>query len=287
MKIKNILAATTIITWSGMACAGPVPTFSTWFGQTSNADARFPLQTYSEAVTARDLFVGSFGMGAVVGVHNFESDPVGSTVPFPVNLGSVTATLSGAGEVKANPANDPITGNPLTDNGRFSVSGVSGATDQGSRYWSTVAKNEPTAFSLDFGGAAIQAFGFFATDIGDFGGSVSLKLTLMDDSSVTVGPGDFQPPGGEFTNNPPITGLDADGSVLFFGVSLADKYFKAVQFIITGSPTLQEPGGGDVFGFDMFTIVSAPTGPNPTPLPGSLALVGAALGGLALVRRRR
>jgi hypothetical protein len=45
--------------------------------------------------------------------------------------------------------------------------------------------------------------------------------------------------------------------------------------------------GSDIFGFDMFTVVAAPDGPvTPVSLPGSLALTGAALAGLALVRRR-
>ncbi|MFN8893966.1 MAG: hypothetical protein ACK5Y8_09435, partial [Betaproteobacteria bacterium] len=68
----------------------------------------------------------------------------------------------------------------------------------------------------------------------------------------------------------------------FFGVwALSNQYFKAVRFISVGGST------PDDVGVDMFTVVAAPTGPMPTPLPGRLALVGAALGGLALVRRRR
>jgi hypothetical protein len=271
MKIKNILAATAITAWSGMALAG----FVTTFGQSQSTNGLFPLNTYAEARDARNAFVSGLGPGATAISYDFEGATAGAKDPLTIAFGGgVSATLSGTGEVKTNTPSG-------TDFGRFSVSGVSGSTTQGSQYWATTASNEPTSFLLDFNGAAVQAFGFFATDIGDFGGSLSLQLTLMNGDVLDVSPGDPFPDGEVFGSGP-ILGLDADGSVLFFGVrAVSTQYFKAVRFISSGG------GTADDFGFDMFTIVTAPTGPNPTPLPGSLALVGAALGGLALVRRRR
>jgi hypothetical protein len=269
LKIKNILAAIAVTAWSGMACAG----FVTTFGQTKSLNGNWPLTTYPEAANARNAFVTALGAGATASFYDFEGATAGANDPLTIALGGVSATLSGAGQVNNTPSG--------TDFGRFSVSGNSGSTSQGTQYWATSASNEPTSFLLDFNGAAVQGFGFFATDVGDFDGSLSLRLTLMDGTFLDVSPGDPFPDGEVFGSGP-ILGPDADGSVLFFGVrALSNQYFKAVRFISVGGSTPDE------FGFDMFTVVAAPGGPLPTPLPGSLALVGAALGGLALVRRRR
>lgn len=264
MKIKNIIAATLVTAWSGMACAG----FVTTFGQTPHGTTGFPLTTYPQAASARTTFVGS----GTASFYDFESATVGDT-SLSISLGGVTATLSGGGRV-ATAAPNP------TDQGRYSVSGVScppapipkppGCLNQGSKYWEATAPNGSTSsFKIDFS-SAVDSFGFFGIDIGDFGGTVSLVLTRVDGTTVQVGPGAGA-----------LTGTPADGSVLFFGVraDIASDYFKSVQFIATGG------SGSDVFAFDTFTVSAAPGG--PVPLPGSLALVGAALGGLALVRRRR
>ena len=164
--------------------------------------------------------------------------------------------------------------------GLYSVSGVidPDPSPQGNKYWeATAPKNGVSSFKLDFD-RAVQSFGFFATDVGEFYGLLTLELTLMDNSKVMIQPGGA----GVVLDGEPVLGDGAAGSVLFFGVkTIADEYFKSVRFISSGGTA------DDLFGFDMFTVVAAPTGPMPTPLPGSLALVGAALGGLALVRRRR
>ncbi len=265
MNIKNLLAAAAITAWSGMACAA----FTTTFGQNKNVSANFPLTFYPEAVTARDMFVGS----GTPSFYDFEAATVGAT-SLTINLGGVAATLSGAGQVLSNPVGQ-------SNFGRYSVSGVidPDPSPQGTRYWEATAPTSgSSSFKLDFD-KAVQSFGFFATDVGDHGGLLSLELTLMDNSTITIQPGGA----GVVPDGDPLFNDQASGSVLFFGVStsLATEYFKSVRFISSGGST------ADIFGFDMFTVVAAPSGPNPTPLPGSLALVGAALGGLALVRRRR
>jgi hypothetical protein len=267
LKIKTILAAAVITTWSSIACAG----FVTTFGQTKNPDTGFPLTFYPEAVNARDNFLGS--VAGTPSFYDFESATVGATT-LNFGLGGVGVTLSGSGQVKSNKENE-------SDMGRFSVSGVidPDPSPQGTRYWEVAAPpSGVSSFKLDFD-KAVQSFGFFATDVGDFGGLLSLELTLMNDSTVTIQPGGA----GVVPGGAPLFNDQANGSVLFFGVStsLAGEYFKSVRFISQGGVA------NDIFGFDMFTVIAAPTGPNPTPLPGSLVLVGAALGGLALVRRRR
>jgi hypothetical protein len=265
LKIKNIVAATAITAWSGLACAGYVTTF----GQNVNTDASFPLTFYPEVVIARDEFVGS----QTPNFYDFEalSAPVGAT-SLSFDLNGVGVTLSGDGQVRRNETGE-------TNSGRYSVSGVSSdmiPAPQGNKYWEVVAPTSgASSFNLDFGGQAVQSFGFFATDVGDFKGLLSLELTRMNGSTFIVEPGDLATGG-------PIRDNTAAGSVLFFGVStsIESEYFKAVRFISSGGTD------NDMFGFDMFTVIAAPGG-GTIPLPGSLALVGAALGGLALVRRRR
>jgi hypothetical protein len=262
LKIRNILAATAITAWSGMSYAG----FVTTFGQTENGVASFPLILYAEASNARNAFVTSLGPGASVSFYDFEAADLDATALNDISFGAVTANLSG-GTVKS--------GN---DEGRYSVSGNSGSLSQGSRYWSATAPDgSASSFTLDFVGGAVQSFGFFATDVGDRAGTLSLVLTRTNGSEVTISPGS----GGPFGD--PIVGDDAEGSVLFFGVraTIADDYFRSVRFVSTGGSS------DDVFSFDMFTVVAAPGGPvTPVSLPGTLGLVGVALAGVALLRRR-
>ena len=123
MKIKNILAATAVTAWSGMACAA----FVTTFGQTANGLATFPLTPYSEAASARTSFVNKPGTGTIVSFYDFESAALGATALNNIAFGAVTANLSG-GVVKTAPLDG-------TDEGRYSVSGNSGSASQGSRFW--------------------------------------------------------------------------------------------------------------------------------------------------------
>ncbi len=263
MKITNILTATVITAWSGMACAGLVTTF----GQTANGFTTFPLTTYPEAADARSAFLGIGPASS----FNFESANVNDT-SLNISIGGVTAVLSG-GIVREGPSGG-------TDEGRYSVSGVSGAStdEQGDQYWEATAPVlGSSSFLLQFS-QAVDSFSFLGTDIGDFDGLLTLELTMASDPSikVQVSPGYGGPYG-----DPLDSTNGADASVLFFGVraTVAADYFTSVRFISTGG------SAADVFGFDMFTVSAAPG--TPVPLPGSLALVGAALGGLALVRRRR
>lgn len=129
------------------------------------------------------------------------------------------------------------------------------------------------SFNLSFGGA-FNGFGFYGTDIGEFLGSLRLELigsngqtTLLDTVS--------------FTN-----GTD-DGGALFYGFFDDESTYTGVNVFIT---QFNPEEGFDFFGFDdlvLGRLDDDPVDPNPTPEPGSLALVGASLLALTAVRRRR
>jgi hypothetical protein len=118
-------------------------------------------------------------------------------------------------------------------------------------------------FTIDFSNP-VAAFGFSATDIGDFGGR--LQLTLTDGSTQTVAV--------------PHTVLGPGGSVLYFGIIDRDNPFTRVVFT-NSNPVL------DQFGFDDMTIADAQQViPAAVPEPGSVA-IWAALGLLGAVYGRR
>lgn len=100
-----------------------------------------------------------------VGSQDFESFVIGTGAPlnisFPGSTGSITATISGNGEISN-----------LTGAGRFNT------TPGGDRYWRVSG-----TFQIDFS-APISAFGFYGTDIGDFNGQVT--VALLDTNSIVT-----------------------------------------------------------------------------------------------------
>lgn len=132
-------------------------------------------------------------------------------------------------------------------------------------------------FTLTFD-SAISAFGFYGMDIGDFGGTLSLRLLLADGTAASPDP----IPVPVLPSAPGLEGDPAGGNLVFFGFFNTNPtiQYKAVQFIHTGPE--------DGFGYDDMVVASlSGEPPNPTPEPAGLALVGAALTAAALVRRRR
>ena len=182
-----------------------------------------------------------------VGTEDFESFRDGDSDPINLDFGvSGTATLSGSGAIEGNPSH-----------GRWATSGE--------HYWETNSN-----FNIRFS-TAISAFGFYGTDIGDFGGAVILNYTNGTPTTVHIG----------------NTVGAADGSFLYFGFYETDRNraFTSISF--------RNTNGDDWFGFDDMTIgtfeqiTANATAPVPTPEPSTILLSGLGLLWLARYGRKR
>ena len=151
------------------------------------------------------------------GTEDFEAYSDGETAPLTVNFGaSGSAVLTGAGNV---------------EDGETSANQK---PTSGSKFWLANSGD----FTINFT-KPISAFGFYGTDIGDFGGSLILNYSDGTNKSIYVG--------NSVTNNG-----STSSSTLYFGFIEKDlrKAFRSITFENTYS-------GSDVFGFDDITIARA------------------------------
>lgn len=226
--VAVILSVAFFLTWTP-AHAAPI----TYFGEdNTSGSGPHPLSDAAQASFLSQL-VG-------VSTQTFSSFATNTNLPISVTFGSDTANLTGSGTILGSP-----------NAGRYAISPT--------QYLET-----RSGFTLTFS-TAQAAFGFYGTDIGDFGGQLSIKL---DGGAPITVPHSLGSSG------------STSGHTLFFGVIDVASPFTTVQFLNTDT--------SDAFGFDDFTIgrreqVAA------VPEPSSLALFGAtaALAGYFASRRRK
>jgi hypothetical protein len=221
---------------AGSAQAAPV----TFFGEDGNPTGNVPIAHPNSDAAQASFFTNLIG----IGTDGFDTVANG-TATVPVTFGNgITATLTGGNIQNTASA------------GRFAISSPN--------YYNTFS----STFGITFSGP-IAAFGFYATDIGDFGGQ--LTVTLTDTSNVTttltvpnlIGSGGSQP---------------ENGSVLYFGFYDTSDTYTSITFGNSNT--------SDGFGFDDFSVGTLEQ-VQPAPEPGTLALIGSGLAGMAALRRQR
>lgn len=230
---RTLSAAAAACACLGLATTNAVAAPQIFFGENLTPGGAVS----GDPVTARNDFLGNL---SGVGTEDFEGFTLGSSEPlslgFPGSSGSISATLSG--------------GDATIDNG-----GSGRYATSGSQYVETEGGGD---FSINFSDP-VAAFGFFGTDVGDFGGELLLELTSGAGSSdISVGN----------TVNAP------DSSLLFFGVIDQSNPFTSIAF--------ENTSGSDFFGFDDMTVgdVGQVEPPAEVPVASSVTLFGGGLIGM-------
>ncbi len=231
----------------------------TYFGEDLNGSPSVRLAAFPNATNARNTFLT---MLSGVGTESFEGIAGGTSGPFNLTFpGAGTAVLTGDVQVRTVAAG--------SDNGRYPTAGTNFLR----------AAFGPTSFDnfrIDFT-APIAAFGFFGTDIGDFGSQLMLTFIRAGGGNTVINVPHTLGAGG---------GNPADGAALFFGLIDAANPFTAIEFSAgrLGS-------SNDVFGFDQMTIGSVEQiVKDPTVVPEPATVITMATGLLMLVaagRRRQ
>lgn len=245
MKLKILAAAGFVLaSLGGQVLAAPV----TFFGEDVNGPPNNDPNPapFTNADTTRNTFFSNL---TGVGTETFESfSSTPTTLTFP---GAGTGTLTGSATLAS--GNDTL--------GRYPHSGA--------QYLKLDSQNFTVAFNNPGG---IAAFGFYTTDIGDFGGHLTLTLTDLSNVTTLLTIPNTSSANGEIS-----------GSNFYFGFFDTGNTYKQIVFS-------NDSGGSDVFGFDDMSVGSLEqVTPGATPVPAALPLFagGAGVFGFLSWRRKR
>jgi hypothetical protein len=267
MRLKNSTAAclvTILILASGAGFATPV-TYTVTEGDANLKFTGTPLA--SEA-----SFMATLGTSTI---ETFEtlliSTPTAPSKVIPTNI------LGGLGSISFNPTANPT--NYITtiatnasgqSTGRFNTTQPPSLVTGTGQWLASV-----NSFNISLG-TAVNSFGMFMTDLGDFGGQLAVDFCTDTTANCNYHL--------DFSASNTVTGTAANGSLSFLGYSDAASSFNLVSVTIT-----QQSGRGagsyDVIGFDDVTVGNLAT--NQAPEPTTLGLTALALALVGYLSRRR
>ena len=205
--------------------------------QIFGAEAEVAFAITAPLMAERQRFLALFDN--TVQSYGFEAKTAGQLPPFETTFtgsagSTITATLAGS------PGQQVM---DLPEVGRYNTTGNLPAGEPG-KYW-RVNSSGNGEFSISFD-RDISAFGFYGTDIGDFGGMLSLVLT----------PADTTLPLETLTVRPQTTNAAETGVALFYAFADINRAYSKVTFVTSGN--LLPGAATDYFGFDDFIVAVRP-----------------------------
>lgn len=183
--------------------------------------------------TKRAQFLAA--LTGTVASYGFENKAVGQAAPQSFTLANSGGSLSVS-----------VTGTGVVDDGStFGGTGQFNTTAAGSKFW--YASISAGTLTLNFA-SPIAAFGCYLTDLRDFGGTVTLRLTKSAGGTVDV----------------PIAVTGGDANLAFVGIVDTVDTYSAAQFIVTGASASDFVGMDDVV-----AVASSQVIPVTNFLPGT------------------